>query len=503
MAKALLATALAHELLGERAEHTHLMARIWARDFINAGREPSKWHASISLRGIVLAYKDHVARSAGGIAGDQLAARIQHSQHSYVALATYDERKGVIYVKLTHEALVAACMECATATALKLSVPMTELFQARVLKWIDADVPSNRATAYRSALSANVVASASAELASIVGLPDRPHCVEIRRGQCELPADAAELRRYGTTVFGRAFASMHMPKLFTALRNLGHLRHDPAPGVLSLVMALPDPKQDTPVVLADENGVVTALAADACVLYMLMAERLAEIAAAGVGASQDQAETWYHYVPNSRQCLHWQSAIGVAELACQSPAHLIKNTLCYVGDAVVSESVARDRSGQTFQLLDSLGLFGNPTVDVQDMSEAESADRDVLQTALHYGMMATAGKNKHAVKSLEGPTEGSFLQYNHARLSRISAPYPNAQVPHYWSMVDPELIKGAETELVAYLVSQLPDMLYTCVSTHRPEIASAYFNRLAHAVSRAIMHIRVKDMEPKVAESRA
>ncbi|KAI8325173.1 hypothetical protein GQ54DRAFT_302058 [Martensiomyces pterosporus] len=517
MVREALARALARELLDERAPHTQTAVQRWASTFMTTGRDPGKWHVSISLRGILRADKRLIVGDAEDISGEHIAAAIQQSEQLQVTSAEYDRRKGVIYVKLSHEAVVGACMECAAASALGLTMPVTETFQARVLKWVDAEDSGSRITAYRSALSANALASTSAKLAELSGLPAGMGCFEILRGRRDVPLDAMPLRRQGSRIFGQMFASMHMPKLFTALQGLGYLRVDPAPGALALTMTLPGPKRDTTVVMADGAGKVSALAADACVLYMLMRERLAQMAAER--QQQGVAETWYHYVSNSRECLHWQNVIRIAELACKfstaapgtarrgssaSPRQ-IKNTLCYVGDAAVGDAVARDNASQTFKLLDSLGLFGNPTAGIDDVSsgDADSVSHDVLQTALHYGMLSTAGKNKHTVESLEGPTDGSFLQYNHARLSRITEQHPESQVPRYWASVDPEFIRGSDAHMVAHLVAQLPEVLYVALSTHRPEIVATFFNRLAHAVSKSIMQLRVKNMDPQVADSRA
>ncbi|KAJ1936630.1 hypothetical protein EC988_008139, partial [Linderina pennispora] len=63
-------------------------------------------------------------------------------------------------------------------------------------------------------------------------------------------------------------------------------------------------------------------------------------------------------------------------------------------------------------------------------------------------------------------------------------------------------VNAPEADLLALLVAQLPEILQDTLSGRRPEVLVYHTNRLAHAVSKAIPVLRIKDMEPAVANER-
>ncbi|KAJ1950447.1 hypothetical protein FBU59_000676 [Linderina macrospora] len=476
--KLVLARMLAEELAPDISSPPHLATITdWAHTYITAGRNPAKYHFSIPLRRI-LATSTPLC-SEPRIDGSRLASRL--AARTEISMAVYLQQSGTISVHLSQPFLLAQAMQASQAIELGSTINgLAGHPPVRVVKWVDDTVDVSR---YRSALCGDTMARVSVEVAKLASGKVQENYEVLRGSNQHVPEIAKESRRIGNQIFQRAFASKYAPKLLTALRQNSCLLHDPRPGVPALTVCLPD---EQTICMSDEHGVLSSLAKDACVLYMMMVE-------------QPGSATWVHYVPDSRRLLHWQNVVSVAELAAPAGAKNITHRLCAVSTVEVGSGVTS--ATLTGQLLEKLGIAEWPaTANAQTIA---AIDEQVQRAAVHCAMAGASGTKKLVLENMEGPSAGAFLQYNHARLCRILAPFPALCLPSQWLPIDGEHVRAPEAIVLALLVAQLPEVLQDTLSSRKPEALAYHTNRLAHAVSKAIPVLRVKDMDLKVAEERA
>ncbi|KAJ1942069.1 hypothetical protein EC988_006588, partial [Linderina pennispora] len=380
----------------------------WAQNYIAAGRNPSKYHFSIALRRIL-----QTTQALRSVDGAQLSQRL--ASHGEIGSAVFLQHSSTISVHLSRPFLLAQAVSASQAVELGQAVGGLAGQAVRIVKWIDDFVDVSR---YRSALSGDTMARVSVEVAKLSGAVQENY--EVMRGHPEVPGIAKETRRLGNRISQQRFASKHMPRLLTALRERGHLLHDARPNVPALTVCL----NGRMLGISDEAGELSSLAMDACVLYMLVRER-------------PGSETWLHYVPDSRRSLHWQNVVAVAGLA---GAQNITHRLCSVGPVEVSASVAAETP--TGRLLGRLGVAGW-------QGSIDGVDEEVQRAAVHCAMAGAASAKPFTLECLEGPSAGAFLQYNHARLCRILAPFPCP--PEQWLPIDSARVNAPEADLLALL----------------------------------------------------
>ncbi|KAJ2514644.1 hypothetical protein GGI11_004012 [Coemansia sp. RSA 2049] len=433
-------------------------------------------------------------------AGRQLAGALVQSRW-YVEHAYYSGTGCMMYVRLNHLALMGAFAECVSAVSLGSHLYGAEPFPARVFKWVNIHNAATKETAaaggvvsldtriseYRSALVANVLAHVAAELSQISGYGMGPQHLEILRGRGarhllfphEEEPLVGEQRRDQQLgrIFGRSYASLHMPKMLAALDRAGALyRSHPGTANLSLYVRIPTKHSRTttsatvtsPPLIADSCGRVSDLACDACVVFMQMVEeavwssrqnaasRTLLLSADGhpqvhdddrnlsLFASADDLENgivWYHVVPDSRCRLHWDRVIQVAELAYYatnlkgSAILRIENIVCSVGQASVDKNVLAIQNEQeqeqevgerTRLLLRHLGIIQKSDNaktsgdgDLGTDKQLSKTELRALQINMHCGMLRLASRKgqPYTLGLLETRRqEGAFLLDAYARL---------------------------------------------------------------------------------------
>ncbi|CDH51717.1 arginyl-trna synthetase [Lichtheimia corymbifera JMRC:FSU:9682] len=126
--------------------------------------------------------------------------------------------------------------------------------------------------------------------------------------------------------------------------------------------------------------------------------------------------------------------------------------------------------------------LGASAVIVQDL-----ASRRVLNYDFSYDRMTTA----------RGYT-GVFLQYTHARICGIER---RTGVP-ITSDCDFSLLNEKEAFELSVLISQYPDIVELSWRQLEPCTLVQYLFKLAHSASQANAKLRIKDMDPKLAEAR-
>ncbi|KAJ2665581.1 hypothetical protein IWW48_000032 [Coemansia sp. RSA 1200] len=510
----------------------------------------------------------------GGASYARLAVALVQSRW-YVEHAYYSGTGSMMYVRLNHLVLMGAFVECVSAVSLGSHLYGAEPFPARVFKWINIHNATIKETAaagkvvsldtrvleYRSALVANVLAHVAAELSQISGYGMGPQHLEILRGRGArrlLPHEEEPLvgeqrrdQQHGR-IFGRSYASLHMPKMLAALDRAGALyRSHPGTANLSLYVQTPRKQSRTttttivtsPPLIADSCGRVSDLACDACVVFMQMIEEAvwssrqnaasrALLSSAdghpptyhdnrdlSLFASADDLENgivWYHVVPDSRRRLHWDRVIQVAELAyyttnLKGPAILrIENIVCSVGQASVDKNVLvihneqqEDGGERTRLLLGHLGIIQSPEnaktngdSDLGTDKRLNKTELRALQMNMHCGMLRLASRKgqPYTLGLLETKRqEGAFLLDAYARLRwAVAAQSHHPKPGTTWSNSIPQIrtmdVKGLHAQTVAHLAAQLPDVLRRTLQTHRPEILVEYFVRLSHVASKCLCH---------------
>ncbi|KAJ1894191.1 hypothetical protein LPJ66_005334 [Kickxella alabastrina] len=378
----------------------------------------------------------------------KLALNLRCNDPHYIS-ATH-ANSHTLYIRVTPHALTDYAVQVSMAIVQGQPLPVVQLIPLRVFKWVDAQGSLDSATAYRSALTANVLAHTAAELARICHPQNIPEHTEIVRGRVD-PPNQETAREHGR-IFELQLVSKCMSNMLEALHARGSLRHATQPNNLSTMVCIPG--QRALRLITDGHGVVSQLAMNACAIFGLMCEN-------------DAPVIWHHFVLNSQRYQHWENAIRVAELAFEFTRGQpkITNMLCPVGCMAIGSP-----NLLTASLLSSLNL-----VPSGDNSFIQGPRQDLL-TALHGRILSTSANTCAIDELLMDRTNcGWRLHTVHARLChRLAA--PNSQSSATQTM--PQCFVS-----VAFLISALPETMYRTLDMRKTTGMLDYLIRLARTTS--------------------
>ncbi|KAJ2385313.1 hypothetical protein GGI05_004736 [Coemansia sp. RSA 2603] len=379
---------------------------------INTGHTQT-WHLAIPLRqipSIEIPSAKH---------GRKLAHNLKQRTLNYTSSIDYCVKTGQLLATLTARALCDLSQAISEGLSRSYPVSGTLTPAVRIHKWTDS------AGSSRNGLIADTLSRALFKLTQITPGGRTPVCPEIVRDHRDAPADTR-----CTSV--QAVAARCLPRMFAALAAVGRMMHDEREGSLRTHVLL---ETGSPVSVADEQGCISQVAKDACVLFELMCAK-----------DVVHGEMWCHFVPDSSEqdSAHWLQVVRVAQLAYEStmqkPVPFV-NQLCF----------ARKCS---------------------DLPKVSGAASEFAHKCLILGTYPTTSCPAFT------RANGHYILNVYRRLSQLQKnPFNNG--------ASNESLPPAATQ-VAVLVSALPETLYRAIAQQRTTLLVDYFTRLAHAAAKCL-----------------